>query len=170
MARHIHFHFYTGDAGEWKEGDHPRSENGQFGSGGARVAPTAKVSLKGNELGAYSDIKELRQKALSYAERFIGKKFTNTVTGNKIEVTRSGVKHTIHGSGEGLIKTVPAIPDLLQHAKLIASAPDKRGDPNIHSVETYEAPLQMEGGSHRVILTVKAYQDGRRYYDHGLVK
>ncbi|MBN9359820.1 hypothetical protein [Herbaspirillum huttiense] len=172
MARHIHVHFYTGDAGEWKEGDHPRAENGQFGSGGAGAASSSQgsVTLRGNELGPYADMKDLRQKALAYAERFIGKRFKNAATGHEIQVTKTGVKHTLSGSGEGLAKTVPAIPDLLQRSKLVATAPDKRGDPNILAVETYEAPLMLEGKSRRAILTVKSYQDGRRYYDHGLVE
>lgn len=171
MARHIHVHFYTGDAGEWKEGDHPRAENGQFGTGGTGAAAgQGSVTLRGNELGGYADIKELRQKALVYAERFIGKRVKNAATGNEIQVTRSGVKHTVFGSRDDLIKSIPAIPDLLERSNLVATSPDKRGDPNILAVETYEARLQLAGETHKVILTVKAYQDGRRYYDHGLVK
>jgi len=34
MSKSIHIHVHTRDAGEFKESDHPRAKNGQFGSGG----------------------------------------------------------------------------------------------------------------------------------------
>lgn len=33
MARHIHIHVSTKDAGNWEENKHPRADNGQFGKG-----------------------------------------------------------------------------------------------------------------------------------------
>jgi hypothetical protein len=43
MKRQIHVHVYTGDS-DFKEGDHPRAKNGQFGSGGGggSAKPVAK--------------------------------------------------------------------------------------------------------------------------------
>jgi len=129
------------------------------------------VRLKGDELGAWSSMGELRKKAMDYAERhFIGKKFSNEATGHEIQVPKSGIKHTIAGSSDALVRTVPAIPSLIQKATLTASGPDKDGDPNIRAVETYRAALQIDGKQHQAIMTVKLYRDGRRYYDHGLVK
>lgn len=154
---------------KFDESKHPRADNGQFGSGGG-ASSTGPVELKGDELGGFSSMKELRAKALAYADRFIGQKFKNAATGNEIQVTKTGVKHTISGSGDGLLRTIPAIPSLLEKGTLIESVEEKGGDPNIKAVETYETPLVMEGEEHRAILTVKVYQDGRRYYDHGLVK
>lgn len=43
MARHIHIHVGTKDAGNWEENKHPRAENGQFGKGsGGGAKPAAK--------------------------------------------------------------------------------------------------------------------------------
>jgi hypothetical protein len=163
-ALHIHLHVHDSD---WEEQKHPRRQNGQFGTGGA--GPKA-VSLKGDELGDFTSMKELRQKALQHAEAFIGKSFANRATGNEIQVTRKGVKHTLSGASDTLVRTVPAIPSLLESAKLIATASDKRGDVNVLAVETYHARIDIGGEKHDAILTVKRYSDGRRYYDHGLVK
>lgn len=173
MRRNLHIHIHVRDA-QWEEEKHPRAKNGQFGAGGAGGAQAASgehaVTVRGDELGDYTSMKELRQKALAHAEQFIGKSFSNRATGNKILVTKAGVKHTVSGASDVLVRTVPAIPALLEEAKLVASAPDKRGDVNILAVETYEAPVTIDGQAHRAILTVKKYSDGRRYYDHGLVK
>lgn len=153
----------------FREEDHPRDEGGKFGAGGGGSASPA-VKLKGDELGDATSGKELRQKALDYAGRFIGQKFTNEATGNDIQVTKTGVKHTISGSGPDLLRTVPAIPDLIHSAKLVGSESDKTDDPNIKAVETYSAGLEMRGKRYEVVMTVKQYNDGRRYYDHGFMK
>lgn len=169
MTKALHIYIHVGDS-KWNEQAHPRAENGQFGSGSSGKAAASAASLKGDELGDYTSMKELRQKALAYADRFIGKKYKNQATGNEITVTKTGVKHTIAGSADNLVRSIPAIPILLERAEMISRKPDKRGDPNILAVETYEAPLQMSGKTYRAILTVKQYQDGRRFYDHGLVE
>lgn len=51
MARHIHIHIATKDAGNFEESKHPRAENGQFGKGSgggakpaAKKAPAAKTT------------------------------------------------------------------------------------------------------------------------------
>jgi len=175
MARQLHIYIHTRDAAGWNESAHRRAANGQFGEGsgtGGSVSSAAggAVKLKGDELGDYSGMKELRQKALAHADRFIGKSFKNSSTGHDIMVSRRGVKHTIAGASDALVRTIPAIPDLLQRAKLVDRAPDKRGDPNVLGVERYAAPLEMDGMKRTAILTVKHHQDGRRYYDHGLVE
>jgi hypothetical protein len=170
MAKHLHIYIHTRDA-SWKESAHPRAANGEFGeAGGGSGKVTGAVKLNGNELGDYTSMKELRQKALEHATRFIGKAFSNRATGNEITVTRSGVKHTIAGASDALVRTIPAIPEMLQSAKLVKREPDKRGRSDVHGIEVYSAPVVIDGEQHEAILTVKHYVDGRRYYDHGLVK
>lgn len=151
---------------EWDEAKHPRDDSGRFGSGEGQ----GSVVLSGNELGPYSDMKDLRVKALSYAESFIGTSRVNADTGNSVMITRRGVKHTIHGGQDTLVRSVPAIPALIERARKIGEERDKNGDKNILSVETYEASTSIDGKQHKVILTVKAHRDGRRYYDHGFVE
>lgn len=160
---------------EWDESKHPRAENGRFGSGGGSKVETAETAeplpeVKGDELGIWHSMKELRDKAKEYAKRFVGKKFVNRSTGHEIEVPMNGVKHTISGSNDGLIKTVPAIPKIIESAKLTETREDKHGDANIIGVEIYQSVLKIEGAEKEIIMTVKHYRDGRRYYDHGYLK
>jgi hypothetical protein len=169
MQKALHIYLHVHDA-KWEEAKHPRAENGKFGVGSDTSAAPAKVTLKGDELGDYQSMKELRQKALAHAESFIGKKFTNAATGRSIVVPKTGVRHTIATGSDQLIKTVPAIPDLLKNGRLVKSEPDKRGDPNIIAVETYSAPIEIEGQQYHAIVKVKKYSDGRRFYDHGLIE
>lgn len=164
----------SSDSKEWDESKHPRAANGQFGKGtGSTTQKTSETipTIKGNELGTYKDIKELRANARLYAmEHFAGKKFTNSETGNEISVSMGGVKHTIVGANEELIKTIPAIPELINSASLLETRADKRNDPNVKAIEIYQAKISVMGSEKEVIITVKHHLDGRRYYDHGYMK
>ncbi|WP_118811289.1 anti-CBASS protein Acb1 family protein [Neisseria lactamica] len=160
---------------EWDESKHPRAENGRFGSGGGSKVETAETAeplpeVKGDELGIWHSMKELRNKAKDYAKRFVGKKFVNRSTGNEIEVPMSGVKHTLAGAADSLIKTIPAIPKIIQSSRLVATKEDKHNDQNIIAVEIYQAKVRVESLDKEVVMTVKHCRDGRRYYDHGYLK
>ncbi|WP_304674250.1 anti-CBASS protein Acb1 family protein [Neisseria blantyrii] len=161
---------------EWDESKHPRAENGRFGGGSGqpeRQDGQLQVEIpeiKGSELGLWSSMKELRNKAKDYAKRFVGKKFVNRSTGNEIEVPMSGVKHTLAGAADSLIKTIPAIPKIIQSSRLVATKEDKHNDPNIIAVEIYQAKVRVGSLDKEVVMTVKHCRDGRRYYDHGYLK
>lgn len=161
---------------EWDESKHPRAENGRFGGGSGQPErqdgqPQAEIpEIKGSELGLWSSMKELRNKAKDYAKRFVGKKFVNRSTGNEIEVPMSGVKHTLAGAADSLIKTIPAIPKIIQSSRLVATKEDKHNDQNIIAVEIYQAKVRVESLDKEVVMTVKHCRDGRRYYDHGYLK
>ncbi|WP_118801933.1 anti-CBASS protein Acb1 family protein [Neisseria lactamica] len=160
---------------EWDESKHPRAENGRFGSGGGSKVETAETAeplpeVKGDELGIWHSMKELRDKAKEYAKRFVGKKFVNRSTGHEIEVPMNGVKHTLAGAADSLIKTIPAIPKIIQSSRLVATKEDKHNDQNIIAVEIYQAKVRVESLDKEVVMTVKHCRDGRRYYDHGYLK
>ncbi|WP_304672798.1 hypothetical protein [Neisseria blantyrii] len=175
LILHRAYKLLAADA-EWDESKHPRADNGRFGAGNAQPEkqdgqPQAEIpEIKGNELGLWSSMKELRNKAKDYAKRFVGKKFVNRSTGNEIEVPMSGVKHTLAGAADSLIKTIPAIPKIIQSSRLVATKEDKHNDQNIIAVEIYQAKVRVESLDKEVVMTVKHCRDGRRYYDHGYLK
>lgn len=158
---------------EWDESKHPRAENGQFGAGNGLPEKQEGQSqaeipeIEGNELGLWSSMKELREKARAFARRFVGKTFKNRETGHEIMVSMSGVKHTIAHGNDGLIKTIPIIPDMLQAAHFLHAEKPKIADSNVLEVEKYSADVAIEGEVRRMLITVKHQTDGRRYYDHG---
>lgn len=123
--------------------------------------------VKGDELGTWSSMKELREKAKEYARQFTGQKFVNAETGHEIEVSMSGVKHAISGAQDSLIKTIPAIPDIVKTAKFLHTEKPKEEDTNVVGVEKYYSDVKISGETHRILVTVKHHTDGRRYYDHG---
>ena len=158
---------------EWDESKHPRAENGQFGSGNGQPEKQDGQSqaeipeIEGNELGLWSSMKELREKARAFARRFVGKTFKNRETGHEIMVSMSGVKHTIAHGNDGLVKTIPIIPDMLQAAHFLHAEKPKIADSNVLEVEKYSVDVAIEGEVKRMLITVKHQTDGRRYYDHG---
>ena len=158
---------------EWDESKHPRAENGQFGVGSGLPekqedqAQAEMPEIKGNELGLWSSMKELREKARAFARRFVGKTFKNRETGHEIMVSMSGVKHAIAHGNDGLVKTIPIIPDMLQAAHFLHAEKPKIADSNVLEVEKYSVDVAIEGEVKRMLITVKHQTDGRRYYDHG---
>lgn len=72
------------DAAEWKEADHPRADNGQFGSGGGGAAPAAKPEAKPAAKPAASPIQRaphLQQRVESFREQ-IGPAATGNLNRN----------------------------------------------------------------------------------------
>jgi Large polyvalent protein-associated domain 3 len=128
------------------------------------------ITLMGDELGEWHSMKELRTNALAYAERFTGQSFQNLSTGNLIHVGKSGVKHTLAGAQDLLVKSIPAIPALIKQSLLVKTELDKDNDHNVFAVESYGCELALEGNIYQVVLTIKLSRDGRRYYDHGLIE
>lgn len=84
MRKHIHIHLHrTKDSGEFKESEHPRAENGKFGSGGASTDPAQiNVSLhKRGNINAQIDKYKEQQAQLAKAK---AKETAQQTKGNKI--------------------------------------------------------------------------------------
>ena len=67
-------------------------------------------------------------------------------------------------------QSVAALPELVQKGKLVSSAPDRKGRPEIVAVHKLEHGLQIGDAKYRAELTVKETTDGRktsqRFYLH----
>ena len=123
-----------------------------------------------SELSTWVNMQDLRLQAKFCAKQFVGMSVINLPTGFEILIGKRGVDHTLAGAQDALIRTIPAIPKILKVCTLIGSEKDKNSDPNILAVEKYSAQVLISGTIQNVVLTVKQYKDGRRYYDHGFVK
>lgn len=149
-----------------------RDEKGRFAR---HAGDLPLIELKGNELGDWSDIKELRQKAKKYAKQYFRDEQDRPIcitnhNGNHIILAWSGVKHTIQGGQDFLLRTIPAVPRLLAEAVLTLVDNEKDDDPNVLAVENYEAAIRMDEKTVPVIITVKVDRQGHRYYDHAIKK
>lgn len=128
------------------------------------------INIKGDELGNWENMSVLREKAKLFAKNFTNKSFKNKQTGNDIIVSAQGVRHTISGANDVLVRTVPAIPHIIEKAYLLQTEADKNQDKNIKFIEKYGVFVSLNGDENYIVMTVKVHQDGRRYYDHGIVK
>jgi Large polyvalent protein-associated domain 3 len=81
----------------------------------------------------------------------MGQIFTNQSTGNHIHIGKSGVKDTLAGAQDVLVKSIPAIPVLIERSLLTKIEPDKDNDHNVFAVESYGSELALEGKIHQVL-------------------
>ena len=93
----------------FEEAEHPRDEAGRFtdkGAGSDTATGTStpssekQIEIKGDELGKYKDIKELRQKAVDYYRKNLSGTYVNHNKIGKIIFTLSGYKKPISFSAD----------------------------------------------------------------------
>jgi Large polyvalent protein-associated domain 3 len=124
------------------------------------------LALTGDELGKHANTKALRTAAMAYAQmHFVGKSFVNASSGHVIKVTRQGLKHSLAGTNEIEIRLIPALPHMLSHAKHVATEPDKRGRPDILSVNKYETRVTIDQETLHVGIITRQNAAGHEHYD-----
>lgn len=144
----------TGSGGGSKSGE----------TGGAEQSP---ITVKGNELGEYKDIKELRQKAKDYySTHFQGKTVHKEGLG-EIRFSGKGIKETISHSNEDKLKLVPSIKDIIEHGKIgdIEKPKHPRKD---GMVEFIPIKTTVEFGNDKkraVEVLIGKDENGNLYYD-----
>ncbi|MDR1367873.1 MAG: hypothetical protein LBJ76_04055 [Candidatus Accumulibacter sp.] len=164
----------TTDASEFKEGEHPRDEDGKFGSGGesgkkreSKREPKT-VEFSGNELGDMNrPMKEIAREAMNIArEKFAGRSFEAT-DGSKIAVTWQGIKH---GLSEDANPTkaiaVTKLGDILSNAKFVKTDKDYRIRSDIKAVHFSKTDATIGSKKTGIGIVVREHKDGNRYYDH----
>lgn len=143
---------------EWKEENHPRDGEGKFAQ---------KISLKGDELGSYNDIKELRNNAkMYYKEYYQGKVIQRKELGN-INFSRKGLNETLsNGAQETKIKLIPAIKDVIVNGKIGEEIPLKhpRKDDIVSFIPIVDIVV-MEGKQYQVGVLLGKDRKGHLYYD-----
>jgi len=95
----------------------------------------------------------------------------NQSTGWEVVVSAKGIREGINKlkwPQKLAIKTLAAVPDLICHAVPVHSAPDLKGRPEVISVRTLVAPLEVEGEVFRAVMTVRQTTMGHRYHGHQL--
>ncbi len=129
--------------------------------------PIQMARVTGDELPGRT-ARELRQAAWRLAEQsgFLRQRFRNLDTGWDIYVNRRSLEHAFANEGLANIKLIPALPQLLQQAALIATEPHVPPIPQVRLVHKFLAGLQLGTRLYRVKLTVKELRDGRKLYDH----
>lgn len=123
------------------------------------------ATLTGDELGEWSDIRELRIKAQNwYRDNLQGKVITNMATGWEIRLTRAA-KGKMGGKGQFLLQAVPALEAIIARAEKIGEAPELKGRGHIKAYHDLRAPVQIGRERRNLIVTVREMDDGRKFYD-----
>lgn len=126
------------------------------------------VRISGRDLTG-DNLKELSKSALEYASRnFVGKSVRNNSSSADIYIGKRGVKHTLQNAKGDLIKTIPFTPELLSNAKHLGSEADKNNPSRVKAVHYYGVKADINNSVHDIVLVVKEYSDGKRYYDHSI--
>ncbi len=135
-----------------------------------RILESDAVSLTGTEIDPFTeplDMRDLRDKARKWAEENLPPAATNPEIG-RIIISRAGIDSTLqHGSGPDKIKSVAAIPALLERGILIHKSPGA-GDARPETHYVLAARLDLGGAHYVARLVVREDASGRRFYDHEL--
>nr|DAG78231.1 MAG TPA: Large polyvalent protein-associated domain 3 [Caudoviricetes sp.] len=157
---------------------HPRDKSGRFGKGrgessGERgVSSGTEISLTGNELGSYRDVKELRQKAVDYYKEHLQGKPAHRDDIGEIRFTRKGMEKSRSFSGNpDKLLMFPAIRDIIETGKLgREEAIDHSRNDDIVAFIPISSTVNFKGKPREVELLLGKDRNGNLYYDLFLEK
>lgn len=133
------------------------------------VDPAAEpvATLTGDELGAWTDIRDLGRKAEAwYRDNLVGSSpVTNANTGMVIQFNATGARKVGGRKGDVLYRMVPALRDILEKGVLVASESDIRNRGQFRAIHKLQASVDFGGRVYSVIATVREMSDGTFHYD-----
>lgn len=122
--------------------------------------------LRGDELGAWEELPQLRRKAEKwYRDNLAGTTAINAETGWQIVFAGSGAKKTVNGKGDTLLRIVPALRSIIENVVLISSYDDNKARGGIEAIHTFSAAVDLEGSVRDVVVQVRQGTDGKYYYN-----
>lgn len=128
-------------------------------------APVVVTQLTGKEISTDNQPWNLRNAVKAFAQKYRGQSFPNIDTQTKWIIGKEGYRHLFAGN-----KTLPelqataAIPELIRNAVLADIHADRKGEMQVHEMWRLYAPLEIDGRTYRVKLTVKNRTDGVRQF------
>lgn len=171
QARAARFDGTKGTAQELYEAERPEISAGTEVTPGLAEAKPVAV-LTGDEIAPRSvDLKTLRSAAREWYRRNLAGSTVNSPQLGEIAFTGKGGGKAISASANPLkLRLFPSLPDVLENGKLIASSlnRDRATYPNIVQYHWIEAPVKVDGVTHRVRVNVEEHTDGKIYYNHTL--
>lgn len=124
------------------------------------------ADLRGDELGDWSDIRQLGRKAEAwYRDNLVGSQVVNAATGMRIGFNRTGARKIGGRKGDVLFRIVPALREILRDGDLVRSDADAQGRPNVAAVHTFAATVMLDGQPRDVVAKVIEAADGSFHYD-----
>ena len=160
----------------FKEIDHPRDNDGKFisrgRSGESKSNPSDKpIEVKGTELGTYTDIKELRQKAIDYYEKHLANTEVENPKLGKVLFTKRGYKKPISFSGdERKLLLFPYLPEIIKNGEIVKEEKDYRNRNNFDKIYLLKTSVFINKKEETVKVIIREDNNGNLYYDHTIDK
>lgn len=130
------------------------------------AGPQPVATLRGDELGDWSDIRQLGRKAEAwYRKNLVGSTVTNRKTGWLIDFRKDGSKKIGGRKGDTIYRSVPALREILENGTYVGTEPDRLGRPDIKAVHKFGATIILEGKPRDLIVTVREDTKGKYHYD-----
>lgn len=139
------------------------------------------ATIKGNEFGEYTDIKELREKALDYYKRELqGHSVYNELLGNikfeekepdgEVQITGSGRKKMSSSTANPLkLLSIKSLKELISGANIITAAEAKDGRHKGWKFYYLHSNVETDKGKQYVVVTVADKGSGAiDYYNHNI--
>ena len=127
----------------------------------------AAVEITGEELGVGLRGPALRRAAVDYAlTHFLGKTVTVRRDGASVEIPSKGIRKSLSSSrSEEELRSIVALPQLLEAGIRIQTDPDKENNPGIKAVHCYQSTISIAGRFHVYLMVVKETRQGNKFYD-----
>jgi len=127
------------------------------------------VAIKGDEYEGKYELN--RDSAKQWIKDNLRKEYTNEDTGEKISLSKvSANEVTSHGErDEAHLKSVVAIPQLIEKSIFIEEQPNEKGNDKYDSYRYYVCGLKI-GGEDYTVKIVIGVKNGSKYYDHRLTQ
>jgi len=137
----------------------------------AGKVPVKGVALSASGLPQADSISAMQLRVREQVkQQFVRPEPYTTADGAQILVTWQNVKHAATGQNTDGLAVMLHLDKVIEAARLIKSEPDRKGRRNIVAAHQYASKVMLDGTSAEVILYVREHLDGKRYYDHALVK
>ncbi|MBI5843725.1 MAG: hypothetical protein HZB23_03545 [Deltaproteobacteria bacterium] len=126
------------------------------------------VLISGEEISHSGELRA--DDARKYAKHNFPESVVNKDTSWEITGLWSGVKHTTSHAWMPLqqLKSIAAIPRLLETAVLARTTTHRHSDRNIKAIHTLLGAVDIAGEGYAVKLVIRETQVGRKFYDHSV--
>jgi hypothetical protein len=157
---------------DFEEDKHNRDNDGKFSSGGGNTASgDSVIEVKGDELGDYKDIKELREKAETYYKENLAGTSVNNPNIGEIHFSKSGFdKPKSFSADERKLKVVPHLPEIIKRGDIVKEESDRKNRFNVKGWTLLSAQVKVAGKEETVFVNVRQDTNGNWYYDHVIDK
>ncbi len=142
----------------------------QGGAANVPEEPAAAVVITTADLPPKPASGTMRDAVRDAARARLAEKVAITRDGAEIIIPWQGIKKASENANRPALAALLRIDEIIAASTLRASAPDRRGRPEIIAVHEYVAPVEIDGKAGRAVVFVREARDGKRFYDQAIIE